>query len=92
MKVKAAVVGHECAGAVEAVGPGVTKAQVGDHVVCTWMVPCGECYTCREGLGNVCMGNFENFAAGVLLDGTSRYRDKDGKTILHNSFVSGFSS
>lgn len=86
------VVGHECAGVVEAVGPNVTKAQVGDHVVSTWMVPCGQCPTCREGFGNVCMGNFENFAAGVLLDGTSRYTDKDGKTVQHNSFVSGFSS
>ncbi len=86
------VAGHECAGVVEAVGPGVTKAKVGDHVVCTWMVPCGECYTCREGLGNVCMGNFETFAAGTMLDGTTRLTDKDGKPVLHNSFVSGFSS
>jgi S-(hydroxymethyl)glutathione dehydrogenase/alcohol dehydrogenase len=86
------VVGHECAGVVEAVGEGVTKAKVGDHVVCTWMVPCGECWACRAGLGNICQGNFEYFAAGVLLDGTSRYTDKDGNVIRHNSFVSGFSS
>ena len=65
---------------------------MGDHVVSTWMVPCGQCYTCREGFGNVCQGNFEMFAAGTMLDGTSRYTDKHGKTVLHNSFVSGFSS
>jgi Zn-dependent alcohol dehydrogenase len=85
------VAGHECAGVVEAVGEGVTRVKVGDHVVGTWMVPCGHCPECRRGLGNVCTGNFTHFVSGTMLDGTSRIKDARGKTVLHGNFVSGFS-
>jgi len=85
------VAGHECAGVVEAVGEGVTRVKVGDHVVGTWMVPCGHCPECRRGLGNVCTGNFTNFVSGTMLDGTSRLKDAKGDTVLHGNFVSGFS-
>ena len=86
------VAGHEGAGVVEAVGPGCTKIKVGDHVVATWMVPCGECPECRRGMGNICSGNFKNFVEGTLLDGTSRIKDKNGKMVRHGNFVSGFSN
>jgi S-(hydroxymethyl)glutathione dehydrogenase/alcohol dehydrogenase len=82
--------GHECAGVVEEVGPGCAKIKKGDHVVGTWMVPCGECPQCRRGMGNICSGNFKNFVDGMLLDGTSRIRDKDGNMVRHGNFVSGF--
>ena len=85
------VAGHECAGVVEAVGPGVTRVKVGDHVVGTWMIPCGHCPECRRGLGNVCTGNFTHFVSGTMLDGTTRMRDAKGKPVLHGNFVSGFS-
>ena len=85
------VAGHECAGVVEAVGEGVTRVKVGDHVVGTWMVPCGHCPECRRGLGNVCTGNFTHFVSGTMLDGTSRLKDAKGETVLHGNFVSGFS-
>lgn len=85
------VAGHECAGVVEAVGPGVTRVQVGDHVASTWMIPCGDCPTCRAGLGNICMGNFPHFVAGTMLDGTTRIKDAKGNAVLHGNFVSGFS-
>ena len=85
------VAGHECAGVVEAVGPGVTRVKVGDHVVGTWMVPCGQCPECHRGLGNVCTGNFGNFVAGTMLDGTTRIRDAKGNPVLHGNFISGFS-
>jgi Zn-dependent alcohol dehydrogenase len=86
------VAGHEGAGVVEAVGPGCTKVKVGDYVAATWMVPCGECPQCLRGRGNVCSGTFKNFVEGMLLDGTSRLRDKNGKMVRHGNFVSGFSN
>ncbi len=85
------VAGHECAGVVEAVGEGVTKVKKGDHVVGTWMVPCGECPECRRGLGNICSGNFGPFVSGTMLDGTTRIKDANGQTVLHGNFVSGYS-
>jgi S-(hydroxymethyl)glutathione dehydrogenase/alcohol dehydrogenase len=86
------VAGHEAAGVVEEVGPGCTKVKKGDHVIATWMVPCGECYQCRRGKGYLCAGTFDYFVQGLLLDGTSRITDKDGKMVRHGNFVSGFSN
>lgn len=85
------VAGHECAGVVQAVGPGVTRVKVGDHVASTWMIPCGDCPECRAGLGNVCSGSKPHFVGGTLLDGTSRLRDVKGNIVGHGNFVSGFS-
>jgi S-(hydroxymethyl)glutathione dehydrogenase/alcohol dehydrogenase len=84
--------GHEGAGVVEEVGPGVTTVKKGDHVGVTWMIPCGVCPQCRRGMGNVCSGNFGNFLQGMLLDGTSRIKDKKGELIRHGNFVSCFSN
>jgi Zn-dependent alcohol dehydrogenase len=86
------VAGHECAGVVEEVGPGCTKVKKGDHVVGTWMVPCGECQQCRRGMGYLCSGTFKQFVEGTLLDGTSRIKDKNGQMVRHGNFVSGFSN
>jgi Zn-dependent alcohol dehydrogenase len=85
------VLGHEASGVVEEVGPGVTHLKKGDHVVCSWMVPCGKCHNCHRGKGYICTGSFEFFLEGKLLDGTSRLTDKDGKEVLHQNYVSGFS-
>lgn len=86
------VIGHEASAVVEDVGPGVTKVKKGDHVVGTWMVPCGKCPQCLRGMGNICSGNFGNFLEGMLLDGTSRLTDKKGEMVRHGQFVSGFST
>jgi Zn-dependent alcohol dehydrogenase len=43
------VMGHEGAGVVEAVGPGVTTPRVGDLVAMSWLIPCGVCRLCRRG-------------------------------------------
>lgn len=86
------VAGHEAAGIVEEVGPGCTRVKEGDHVVATFMVPCGKCEQCCRGMGNICTGSFVNFVNGMLLDGTSRLKDRDGKMVRHGNFVSGFSN
>lgn len=86
------VAGHEAAGVVEEVGPGCTKIKKGDHVVATWMIPCGECPQCLKGRGNLCTGTFDHFVSGMLLDGTSRIKDMHGKMVRHGNFVSGFSN
>ena len=43
------VMGHEGAGIVEAVGPGVTTPRVGQLVALSWLIPCGVCRSCRRG-------------------------------------------
>jgi len=48
------LLGHEGAGIVEAVGPGVESPQVGDHVIMAWRAPCGNCRFCRAGQPNYC--------------------------------------
>ncbi|GGC97396.1 2-deoxy-scyllo-inosamine dehydrogenase [Tersicoccus solisilvae] len=48
------VQGHELAGTVVAVGPGVDTLVAGDRVAVDPLIPCGECGACREGRGNVC--------------------------------------
>ncbi len=63
--------GHEGAGVVEAVGPGVTDVAVGDHVVLSFLPSCGHCVPCVAGEQNLC-----DLGAGVLEghapDGTHR--------------------
>ncbi|MCY4062113.1 MAG: Zn-dependent alcohol dehydrogenase [Chloroflexi bacterium] len=66
------VTGHEGAGIVEAVGAGVTRAQVGDHVTLTWAPICGECFYCQRGKANLCAAYRPAIATGLLDDGTAR--------------------
>ncbi|MBM3948958.1 MAG: Zn-dependent alcohol dehydrogenase [SAR202 cluster bacterium] len=48
------VLGHEGAGIVEAIGPGVTTLKRGDHVILSWMPQCGLCEMCVKGFPQVC--------------------------------------
>jgi len=84
------VLGHEAAGIVEDVGPGVTSVKKGDHVVATWMVPCGTCPECVSGRGYICRSSIELFSSGLLPDKTSRLKDWKGRQLGHQTFVSGF--
>ena len=86
------VVGHETAGVVEAVGPGVKRIKKGDHVVSDFIVSCGKCPECLKGMGNMCSGNLEAFIRGTMLDGTSRLRDRKGNMVRHGLYVSGFAT
>ena len=63
------IIGHEFAGEIEAVGPGVAGLAEGDRVVVDPVVSCGACYACRVGRPNVC-ANLEVF--GVHRDGGFR--------------------
>ena len=49
-----AVLGHEGAGVVEAVGSAVTKIAPGDHVVLSWVAPCRSCFQCLHGHPELC--------------------------------------
>jgi S-(hydroxymethyl)mycothiol dehydrogenase len=62
------LLGHEGAGVIEAVGPGV-QHQVGDHVILAWRAPCGRCRFCRSGKPNFCAAS---------LNAEKRMRNKDG--------------
>ncbi len=65
------VLGHEGSGVVEAVGPEVTRLEVGDHVVLTFRA-CGTCAACSEGHPAYCYNMFPyNYATGRLSDGSS---------------------
>ena len=69
--------GHEGAGVVEEVGPGVTNVQVGDHVLCSFIPACGHCRLCSTGHQNLCdLG--ATIMEGCLTDGTFRFHGSDG--------------
>src|SRR5262245_21738175 len=50
------VLGHESAGVVEAVGPGVTSVKPGDHVIIAMNGPCGRCRNCARAKPHLCGG------------------------------------
>ena len=83
------VLGHEGAGVVEALGLGVRRVSVGDHVALSWAPSCGECSECLRDLPQLCSTAWPAMAAGTLLDGTSRL-SRDGTPIYHYSFISSF--
>jgi S-(hydroxymethyl)glutathione dehydrogenase/alcohol dehydrogenase len=68
------VLGHEGAGIVESVGPGVTTVAVGDPVVLSWTPYCRSCRYCLTGRPNLCELAAETAYASVLFDGTTRLR------------------
>jgi Zn-dependent alcohol dehydrogenase len=84
-----AVLGHEGAGVVEAVGEGVGSVGVGDHVALSWAPSCGACSECLRGLPQLCAAAWPAMGAGGLLDGTSRL-SRDGEPVYHYSLISSF--
>lgn len=82
------VLGHEGAGVIEAVGPGVGLAP-GTHVVLSWLPACGECVECRRELPHLCRSAWTAMATGGLLDGTPRL-SRNGEPVFHYCFLSSF--
>ncbi len=66
------VLGHEGAGIVEAVGPGVTTPRVGQLVALSWLIPCGTCRSCRRGHPWACPDSPSY--RHTLLDGQTAFR------------------
>lgn len=83
------VLGHEGAGVVDAVGDGVTRVGVGQHVALSWAPWCGECAECRRDLPQLCATAWPAMGTGGLMDGTPRL-SRGGQPIFHYSFLSTF--
>jgi S-(hydroxymethyl)glutathione dehydrogenase/alcohol dehydrogenase len=84
-----AVLGHEGAGVVEAVGEGVSSVAPGDHVVTLFSPQCGECEHCRSSRTNLCLAIREQQNKGYLPDGTARL-SRGGEEIRHFMGTSTF--
>ncbi|XP_019190372.1 PREDICTED: alcohol dehydrogenase-like 1 [Ipomoea nil] len=85
------ILGHEAAGVVESVGENVDEVKVGDMVIPVCRRNCGECKDCKLGRNSVCTKFPVEHYGGMPRDGTTRFRDKDGKGIYHHLWVSSFS-
>jgi len=84
-----AVLGHEGAGVVEAVGEGVDSLRVGDHVVTLFSPQCRECEHCLSPRTNICLAIRDQQGKGHLPDGTTRL-SRDGEPIRHFMGTSTF--
>lgn len=85
------VLGHEAAGVVESVGPGVTSVQPGDHVIPCYQACCKECKFCKNPKTNLCQAVRAWTGRGVMkADDKTRISYK-GKPLFHFMGVSAFS-
>jgi S-(hydroxymethyl)mycothiol dehydrogenase len=64
------LLGHEAAGTVEAVGPGVHHVEPGDFVILNWRAVCGQCRACKRGRPWYCFDTFNATQTMTLTDGT----------------------
>jgi Zn-dependent alcohol dehydrogenase len=83
-----AVLGHEGAGIVEELGPGVEGVRAGQPVILAWNRDCGECRQCRAGRRHLCV---EGIVSGALPAGGSRLRRPSG-AVHHYGGVSCFAT
>ncbi|MCB1387180.1 MAG: S-(hydroxymethyl)glutathione dehydrogenase/class III alcohol dehydrogenase [Nitratireductor sp.] len=86
-----AILGHEGAGVVVDVGPGVKTLKKGDHVIPLYTPECRECDYCLNPKTNLCQAIRSTQGQGVMPDGTSRFSYK-GQKILHYMGCSTFSN
>lgn len=84
------ILGHEGGGVVEAVGPGVSSLEVGDHVIPLYTAECRQCKFCLSGKTNLCQAVRATQGKGLMPDGTTRF-SYQGKPIHHYMGTSTFS-
>ena len=87
-----AILGHEGAGIVVEVGPGVTSVRPGDHVIPLYTPECRQCASCLSGKTNLCTAIRATQGQGMMPDGTSRFSMLDGTPIHHYMGCSTFSN
>jgi S-(hydroxymethyl)glutathione dehydrogenase / alcohol dehydrogenase len=85
------IMGHEGAGAVVEVGPGVTTLKPGDHVIPLYIPECRNCPSCLSGRTNLCTAIRETQGRGLMPDGTSRF-SLGGKLVHHYMGTSTFAN
>src|SRR5476649_2227264 len=85
------ILGHEGAGIVREVGPGVSSVKPGDHVIPLYTPECRQCKSCLSQKTNLCTAIRATQGKGLMPDGTSRFSHK-GKTIFHYMGCSTFSN
>src|SRR5580698_9243020 len=76
------IFGHEGAGVVVDVGPGVTSVKKGDHVIPLYTPECRQCKYCLSRKSNLCVAIRATQGKGVMPDGTSRF--SIGKDLVHH--------
>src|SRR5918994_3295176 len=86
-----AILGHEGAGVVVDVGPGVTSVKKGDHVIPLYTPECRQCKSCLSRKTNLCTAIRATQGQGVMPDGTSRF-SIGGKTLHHYMGTSTFAN
>ena len=83
------VPGHEGAGVVAAVGPGVGRLAAGDHVALSWAPSCGACFYCLHDRPSLCETYLRPLWTGTMLDGTTRLT-QNGAPVYHFSALACF--
>ena len=86
------ILGHEGAGVVVEVGPGVTSVKPGDHVIPLYTPECRQCASCLSGKTNLCTAIRATQGQGLMPDGTTRFSMLDGTPIYHYMGCSTFSN
>ena len=86
-----AILGHEGAGIVVEVGPGVTSLKTGDHVIPLYTPECRNCKSCISRKTNLCTAIRATQGKGVMPDGTSRF-SCDGEPVMHYMGCSTFAN
>jgi S-(hydroxymethyl)glutathione dehydrogenase/alcohol dehydrogenase len=86
-----AILGHEGAGVVVDIGPGVTSLKKGDHVIPLYTPECRQCEYCLSGKTNLCQSIRVTQGQGVMPDGSSRF-SVGGKKVFHYMGTSTFAN
>jgi len=86
-----AILGHEGAGVVAEVGPGVASVKKGDHVIPLYTPECRQCEYCLSGKTNLCQAIRITQGKGVMPDGSSRF-SLGGKNLFHYMGTSTFAN